>query len=58
MNTMKLVFGNEKHPTLIYTNLATGEQSPGKGGQGVSEGRRRDPLRRRAEDRKQRQHPS
>ena len=30
--TMKLVFGNEKHPTLIYTDLATGEQSPGKGG--------------------------
>jgi hypothetical protein len=24
--TAKIIFGNEKHPKLIYTNLATGEQ--------------------------------
>lgn len=24
--TTRLIFGNDKHPTLVYTNLATGEQ--------------------------------
>ena len=26
----KIIFGDEKHPTLVYTNLATGEQSEGR----------------------------
>ena len=28
--TQKIVFENEKHPTLVYTDLATGEQSEGR----------------------------
>ena len=28
--TTKLVFGNERHPQLVYTDLATGEQSVGR----------------------------
>ena len=28
--TLKLIFGNEKKPRLVYTNLATGEQSVGR----------------------------
>ncbi len=28
--TMKIVFGNERYPKLVYTNLATGEQSVGR----------------------------
>lgn len=30
--TQQIVFGNDKHPTLIYTDLATGEQFESKGG--------------------------
>lgn len=28
--TMKIVFGNERKPTLVYTDLATGEQTEGR----------------------------
>ena len=28
--TLKIVFGNERHPTLVYTDLATGEQWEGR----------------------------
>lgn len=28
--TLKIVFGNERHPTLVYTDLATGEQFEGR----------------------------
>jgi hypothetical protein len=28
--TLKIVFGNERHPKLVYTDLATGEQSFGR----------------------------
>ena len=28
--TLKIVFGKEKHPTLVYTDLATGEQTEGR----------------------------
>ena len=28
--TLKIVFGNEKKPTLVYTDLATGEQTEGR----------------------------
>lgn len=28
--TMKIVFGNERRPTLVYTDLATGEQTEGR----------------------------
>ena len=28
--TMKIVFGKERHPQLVYTDLATGEQSVGR----------------------------
>ena len=29
-HTLAIVFGNEKHPMLVYTDLATGEQSIGR----------------------------
>ena len=28
--TTKIIFGKERHPKLVYTNLATGEQSIGR----------------------------
>ena len=28
--TLKIVFGNERRPTLVYTDLATGEQTEGR----------------------------
>ena len=28
--TMKIVFGNERRPQLVYTDLATGEQTLGR----------------------------
>ena len=30
MHITKTIFGNEKKPTLVYTDLATGEQFEGR----------------------------
>ena len=33
--TQRIIFGKEKHPNLVYTNLATGERTDGKSTPGI-----------------------